>query len=120
MSLAEMRKELRELKKMHEKPVSRLKKADVSAEIERLRHHREITAPAAAVPSAPPKAMKSKVESVKEAKKREFPVAPADVPKKTTKAPKPTGGKVKDVVAEKVKMSKKDLMRMIADLSDDE
>ena len=120
MSLAEMRKELRELKKMHEKPVSRLKKADVSAEIERLRYHREIVAAAAAVPSAPPKAMKSSVENVKEARAKEFPMKPSELPKKPTKAPKPTGGKVKDVVAEKVKMSKKDLMRMIADLSDDE
>jgi len=115
-----MRKELRELKKTHERPISRMKKSDISNELERLRHHREVTAPVAATPSAPPKAMKSSVESVKEAKKREFPVAPADVPKKTAKAPKPTAGKVKDVVSEKVKMTKKDLMKMIADLSDDE
>ncbi len=115
-----MRKELRELKKAHERPISKMKKNDVSAELERLRYHREVTAPVAATPSAPPKAMKSSVENVKEAKKREFPVAPADVPKKTTKAPKPTAGKVKDVVANKVKLSKKDLMAMIAGLSDDE
>jgi len=119
-SLAEMRKELRELKKAHEKPVSRMKKNDVSAELERLRHFRETTPAPAVVPSQPPKSMKSKVESVKEAKKKEFPVAPADVPKKATKAPAPSKGKVKDVVAEKVKMSKKDLMAMIAGLSDDE
>ena len=120
MSLQEMRKELRELKKAHEKPVSRMKKHDISAELERLRHHREVTAPVAATPSAPAKAMKSSVESVKEAKRKEFPVAPADLPKKTAKAPKVTAGKVKDVVATKVKMSKKDLMAMIAGLSDDE
>lgn len=120
MSLAEMRKELRELKKAHEKPVSRMKKNDISAELERLRHHREVTAPVAATPSAPAKAMKSSVESVKEAKRKEFPVKPSELPKKTAKAPKVTAGKVKDVVASKVKMSKKDLMAMIAGLSDDE
>lgn len=120
MSLADMRKELRELKKTHERPISRMKKGDISAELERLRHHREVTAPVASTPSAPPKAMKSSVESVKEAKRKEFPVAPVDVPKKAAKAPKPTAGKVKDVVASKVKMSKKDLMAMIASLSDDE
>lgn len=120
MSLAEMRKELRELKKTHERPISRMKKSDISMEIERLRHHREVTAPVASTPSAPAKVMKSSVESVKEAKRKEFPVAPADVPKKTAKAPKVTAGKVKDVVSEKVKMSKKDLMAMIAGLSDDE
>jgi hypothetical protein len=119
MSLAEMRKELRELKKAHERPVSRLKKADVSAELERLRHHREVTPAAAAVPSAPPKSVKSKVESVKEAKKHEFPVAPADVPKKAAKAPKVTGGKVKDVVADKVKMSKAKLLAMIQGMDSD-
>ena len=120
MSLADMRKELRELKKAHEKPVSRMKKSDISMELERLRHHREVTPAPAAVPSAPPKSVKSKVESVKEAKKAEFPVAPADVPKKAAKAPKVTAGKVKDVVADKVKMSKAKLLAMIQGMSDDE
>ena len=119
MSLADMRKELRELKKTHEKPVSRMKKHDVSAELERLRHFREVTPAAAAVPSQPPKVMKSKVESVKEAKKKEFPVAPADVPKKAAKAPAPSKGKVKDVVADKVKMNKKQLLAMIQGMDSD-
>jgi len=118
-SLADMRKELRELKKAHEKPVSRMKKHDISAELERLRHHREVTPAPAAVPSAPHKNMKSKVENVKEAKKAEFPVAPADVPKKATKAPKVTAGKVKDVVADKVKMSKAKLLAMIQGMDSD-
>ena len=120
MSLADMKKELRELKKAHERPVSRMKKADVSAELERLRHHREVTPAAAAVPSAPPKSVKSKVESVKEAKKSEWPMTPADVPKKTTKAPKVSGGKVKDIVSDKVKLNKKQLLAMIQGMSDDE
>jgi len=68
--LSELRKELRDLRKEHVKPVSRMKKSDISMEIEKLRGVRETTAPVAAVPSAPPKELKSRVETVKEAKKK--------------------------------------------------
>ena len=83
--LAELRKELRELRKEHVKPVSRMKKQDVAAELEKLRGMRETTPHAAAVPSAPARKMAGKAGSVKESKAKEHPVAPApkaEAPKK--------------------------------------
>lgn len=108
-----LRAELRELRKTHVKPVSRMKKADISAELAKLREVRETTPPVAAVPSAPPKELKSTVESVKEAKKKEFPVAPGEQKKKAAPAPKAAaGGKPKkDVVSKAV--SRADLMALL-------
>lgn len=78
-----MRDELRELRKTTgHRPISKMKKEDISREIERLKVNREETPAVAAVPSAPPKKSKSAVESIKEAKKAEFPVAPEDVKSK--------------------------------------
>lgn len=114
-----MRKELRDLKKMHEKPVSRMKKADISAELEKMRHLREITPPVAATPASKPKALKSTFESVKESKKHEFPVAPSDIPSKAAKAPKVTGKAPKDIVSKAVKVSKKQLLEMIQGMDSD-
>ena len=63
MSLAEMRKELKELrKKAMPVPVSRMKKETVMAELDRLRGKEEV-AVKAAVKEAP-KAVKTKVEAV--------------------------------------------------------
>ena len=81
----ELRTELRALRKDAVKPVSRMKKGDISAEIERMRGYREETPAAAAVPSAPQRMAKAAAESIKEAKRHEFPVAPAPAAKK--KAP---------------------------------
>jgi hypothetical protein len=109
-----LRAELRELRKTHVKPVSRMKKADISAELTKLREVRETTPPVAAVPSAPVKELKSTVESVKEAKKREFPVKPSEAPKKKAAAePKAAGGgkAKKDVVSKAV--SRADLMALL-------
>jgi len=118
--LASMRAELRALRKEHVKPVSRMRKGDISSELENLRRMRETTPAAAATPSAPPKVLKSRVESVKEAKKSEFPVKPSELPKKAVAAPKPSGGKVKDVVAAKVKMSKAKMMELIQGMASDD
>jgi hypothetical protein len=104
-SLAEMRKELRDMRKETVKPVSRMKKGDIAGEIARFREKRETTPAVAAVPSAPPKKMMSSVESVKEAKAKEFPVAPAKTAK--VEAPKKKAG-----------LSKVELLRMIAEMSD--
>jgi hypothetical protein len=82
-SLKEMRDELRELRKEHpeHKPVSKMRKADISSMIQKLKVHREETAMPTAT-AAPAKAYKSAVESVKEAKTAEFPLAAhADAPK---------------------------------------
>ena len=74
---AELRAELRALRKEHVKPVSRMRMGDIAAEIQKLKGVREETPAPAAVPSAPIKKSKAAVESVKEAKKAEFPVMPA-------------------------------------------
>ena len=102
MSLADLRKELKELRKgaADYKPVSRMKKGDISAQIERLKGIRETTAAPAAVPSAPPRKMAAKASSVKESKMKEHPVAPAAVEKK------------------KKGVSKKALMQMLSEMSD--
>lgn len=116
--LSSLRAELRELRKVHVKPVSRMKKGDISIEVNKLREIRETTPPVAAVPSAPIKELKSAVKTVKEAKKHEFPVAPSDKPTKTIPAPKVTPGKKKDIVAAKV--TKAAMMKMLAAMPDDE
>jgi hypothetical protein len=65
--------------------------------------------------SKPPPASAPRGRTAKAAKAA--PPAPA---KKAAKAPKVTAGKVKDVVADKVKMSKAKLLAMIQGMSDDE
>ena len=77
-SAAELRAELRILRKEHVRPVSRMKVGDISSEIDKLRGMREETPASAAVPSAPLRKSKASVESIKEAKAAEFPVKPAD------------------------------------------
>jgi hypothetical protein len=96
-----------------------MKKADISAELNKLREVRETTPPVAAVPSAPVKVLKSAVESVKDAKKKEFPVTPGELPKKKAAEPKPAAGGAKakkDVVAKAV--TKADLMAMLEKMQD--
>ena len=78
MSLAEMRATLRELRKDAVKPVSRMRKSDISAEIQRLKLGREETPPVASISSAPAKMQRSAVTSIKKAKELEFPVVPVE------------------------------------------
>jgi hypothetical protein len=112
MSLAEMRAELRELRKEHVKPVSRMRKSDISAEIQKMKVHREETAAPAATPAPAPKKMASSVESIKEAKKHEFPRHPEGAEKKKM---------TKKTEEKKAPMSKKEkLKKMLAEMSDDE
>ena len=76
MSLADLRKELKELRKSHphHAPVYRMKKADVTAAQEALKHARETTAAPAAVPSVKTKAApESAKKHVMAAKETEFP-----------------------------------------------
>lgn len=101
--LKSLRDELRKLRKEKVKPVSRMKKADISAELEKLRVSREETAAPAAVPSAPLKKSKAAVETVKQAKATEFPVVPEGGSMKK-------GAAKKDPMPEKKKSSKKDMM----------
>lgn len=75
--LADMRKELRELRKEAVKPVSRMRKSDIAAELEKLRHKTDTTPLVAATPAAPAKKAKAAVEPIEKAKESEFPVKPS-------------------------------------------
>ena len=107
MSLKDMRDELRALRKEHVKPVSRMKKGDISSEIEKLKAVRSDTPAVAAVPSAPLKKSRSAVESIKAAKSSEFPVKPETTaaPKKKMMAPAAAEKPKKKSMEEKLKMA---------------
>ena len=99
-SLAEMRKQLREMRKESVKPVSRMRKGDIAAEITKMSVHREETPAPAATPSSAPRKMMSSVTTVKKAREAEFPTEPVNTKanKVSGKAPKaapaaPTPGK---------------------------
>ena len=111
-----MREELRRLRKEHQKPVSRMKKADIASEIEKMKVRREETPPVASTEGAKPKKMAPSVETVKMAKAKEFPMAPTESKAKSSKkapeAPAP---------APKKKDSKlKRLMKMMEAMSESE
>lgn len=111
-SLADMRKQLRELRKSEVKPISRLKKADVAAEIERLSGKRETVPPVASTPAAPVKKVRSAAESLKEAKISEFQTKPAETTavetlKKKSKSSAPAAKKpAADASKKKAKLAK--------------
>lgn len=73
---AELKAELRALRKDAIKPVSRMKVLDVAAEIQKLKGIRETTPASASMTSAPAKKGKSSVETIQEAKEKGFPVKP--------------------------------------------
>ena len=90
---ADLRAELRELRKKHpdHMSVSKMKMKDVAMAIGKLRGHLESTPSVANDGGGSKKAMKGTVKSVKEAKKAEFPVEPAgehEAPKSAKKVPK--------------------------------
>ena len=105
MSAAELRAELKALRKEHpdHAPVSKMKKKDVSELIQRLKAGREETPPVASTTAAPNNPG-STVESVKKASRSEFPLAAAVEEKAPKKAPAAKGKK--EVVAAAVKVSK--------------
>ena len=108
MSLKEMRDELRELRKAHpeHKPVSKMRKADISSMIQKLKVHREDTPQVAVFSSSPAKVYKAASESVKKAKESEFPlehthelaIAKPPKAKAAPKAPKALPKAEKDVM----------------------
>lgn len=113
--LKAMRDELRKLRKEAMKPVSRMKKADISAEIEKMKVHREETPPVASTEGIKPKKMKPAVESIKEAKKKEFPMVPTVEKASKGKA------EAKEAPVPKKKSSKlAKLMKIMDSLSSDE
>lgn len=120
-SAKELKDELRKLRKEATKPVGKMKVADVAAEIERLKSKREETAPVASTPAEKsPKKIVPKIADLKEAKEKEFPVAPAkDAPKK--KGGKVVGGSggvgvTTEKAPKKNKLEK--LMAMLGDMTD--
>jgi hypothetical protein len=118
--LAEMRAQLRGMRKEMMKPVSRMGKRDCAAEIERLKHARETTAHAAAVPSAASRRMESAAESLKEAKRHEFPAAPASAGTKKGMERKTARKAYEEKPAEKKRMSKKEMMALLSEMTSDE
>ena len=120
-SAKDLKEELRALRKESQKPVSRMKVADIASEIQRLKGHREETPAVAAVPSVPHKMYKSAVESIKEAQASEFPTKPVQskeqkLPLKAGKVTKPP----KDVVSDAVAKKKAKLAKLLAALDSDE
>lgn len=73
-----MKDELRALRKETVKPVSRMRKADIASELERLRGKRETTAPVASTVGAKPKKEEAKLADVKVAKEQGFPTHPVE------------------------------------------
>ena len=122
--LKAMREELRALRKDSVKPVSRMRKADIASEIQRLKGVREETPISAATISAPPKKSKSAVETIKEAKKMEFPVAPVSHESKPKSGKSSAGKKVEDHSEMKAKAEKKksklERLMQLMEMSDSE
>ena len=119
-----LKEELRALRKAQMKPVSRMRVADISAEIERLKVGREETPPGASISSAPTRVSKSAVESIKAAKAAEFPVEPekaAPKSKKLSAKEKVPVAKVKPApLGAPKKKSKMDrLLEMMSDTDDE-
>lgn len=116
-SLAEMRDELRNLRKSHPEhmPVSKMRKADISSMIQKLKVSREETPSVALASPSGPKMFKSASESVKKAKAEEFPLAPhSEMPKS---APKAKAKAVKEMPVAKAKMDKNVMVSERADVA---
>lgn len=113
-SLKELRDELRSLRKESVKPVSKMRKGDIAAEIQKMREMREETAPVASTKGASARKSAPATESVKKAREAEFPVKPS---KAAVKMERP---KKEAAEAPKPRVSKAVLRRMVEDLSSDE
>ena len=119
-SAKELRDELRALRKESVKPISKMRKGDISSEIERLKAGREETPAPAATPSAPLKKSQSAVETIKEAKRMEFPQKPSAGGKKSAMAAGKSSakGEGKSAGGDKKKSSKMErLMAMMEEMS---
>ena len=115
-----MRDELRKLRKEAMKPTSRMKKADIASELERLRGKREETPPVASTVGAKAKKMEGKINDVKVAKEKEFPTKPVEESKKKASGKKATVVGGEGAVGTKTKVSKAMLREMLEGLSSDE
>lgn len=120
-SAKELKDELRKLRKESKahKPVSKMRVADVAAEIELLKGKREDTPLPAATPAEKaPKKMAAKIADVKEAKEKEFPTAPMEGKKKSGRVVVGGSGAVGETT--KKSSGKKDkLMKLLSMLESD-
>lgn len=115
MSAAEMRAELKALRKEHpeHKAVSKMKKREVADLIQKMKMKLEETPPVAALPGAPAKMYEAAVEGVKKAKAAEFPLVMTEEkhhkksPAKKAPAPKKAPAAKPEIVAKAVKASEK-------------
>jgi len=112
-SAADLKAELRQLRKEAIKPVSRMKVADIATEIQRLKGVREETPLPAATPSAPPKRSKAAVESIKEAKASEFPTQPDSGVSAKKSATKGSAKAPKNIVPDAVASQKSKLSKLL-------
>ena len=91
--LAKLRAELRELRKQTVKPVSRMRKSDISAELAQMRIKSDDTPAVGRMSQSGSRKMVPATETIKEAKRMEFPVKPSKsmksemAPKKKASAP---------------------------------
>jgi 3-methyladenine DNA glycosylase AlkC len=85
--LAKLRAELRELRKQTVKPVSRMRKGDISAELAQMRIKSDDTPAAGRMSQSGSRKMIPAADTIKEAKRKEFPVKPSSATKKKASAP---------------------------------
>ena len=117
MTLADMRKELKDMrKKAMPVPVSRMKKGDVAAELERLRGKEAAAVPAVMVKEEVPKATAKKVSAVQKVAHKEQ----EEVVKKTAgvkrKASPPPAKKAKTESLEKPSKGSEEMKARMAKL----
>lgn len=118
--LKDMRAQLRALRRENLKPVSRMRKADISAELNSLGHHLADTPSVGLGSPIKARQSRSEAETIKEAKAHEFPVAPAKAVAKPA-AKKPVAKAAAAAPAPKKKASKlATLMRLLEEQSSDD
>ena len=119
-----MKDELKQLRKEKGtvKPISKMKKTEIALELEKLRDARETSPAVSSTKALSTKPMVGKIADVKEAKEKEFPVAPASsMPKKKAGGKKETVVGGSGAVGVETKMSKKDILkRLIEEMSESE
>jgi DNA-directed RNA polymerase sigma subunit (sigma70/sigma32) len=119
-SVSELRKQLRELRKSNQKPVSKMSKMDCALELERLKHHSATTPAVAQQSPSEKRPEKSTAPTLK--KMQEHPLlTPAQEKMAAVRASK---GKKADPAEGQKKTTKKDMMakmaKMMAEMSDEE
>lgn len=118
--LKSLREELRQMRKEKSKPVSKMGKKDITAELERLKVMRAETPAVASMPSAPMRKSMSAVETIQEAKAKEFPVMPMSSGTKKGMERKTARKAYEPKKDEKKKSKIEAIMKMLEESSDEE